>query len=359
MKTCFVICPLGDPKGPIRTRSDTLYETVILPTLKPLKYEVTRGDFVRDQKTIPESISYHIFHSHLVIADLSDCNANVFYELGKRHAWGKRCVHLSNDITDLPFDISHYRVLQYNLDDPENLDHVRKEIRLQVTEVENIPLQCPYPMKPEDIIEITGTTILVDRKEGTRDHYYLAESLARISCKRIFLMQRSSTLILGPELGWEAERIFYEALLEQIAKGAEFHHIVSMEGIDRHLSRPQSKFPNTKRALERLANSKGVVGIEGPGSFWGFKKIPEGGEIPDLKPDRQARTFLIEREEGNTEGVIVLDLGGMQSHFHIAGPKVTEYIDACRRFYDQCHYVTWDDLKQVPGLMNPNEKPNS
>lgn len=350
MKKCFIISPLGEPKTLIRTRANDVLNQIINPVVSALGYTTERADLTPDQSTIPEIISKHIFDDDLVIADLSDCNPNVFYELGKRHAWGGRCVHLTNDISKLPFDVRHHRVINYDLNDPEALDQVRKELRIAVQSLEQIPVQCPFPLTPEKIIELSGATVLIERVDGRRDHYYLAEKIAKRKCTTLFLMQRSSSFILGPEQGWGAESNFYNAALQKIADGAQFYHIVSLEGLSRHLSRPQSIFPDMQSALDRLSHDDKAVGIRGLDNMSYFKRLPDEEDEKDLKPDRQARTFLVEFPDGEAEGVIIVDLGGKQSCFHFRGPQVKEFLHTCIDFYHHCPLLTWSDLEGVPGL---------
>ncbi len=348
MKNCFFICPLGTPKSKIRNCADAVLNQIVRPVVAALGYNVERADLATEhQWSIPESISQHIFEDDLVIADLTKCNPNVFYELGKRHAWGGRCIHLTQNIKTLPFDISHYRVIEYNLLDPASLDEVRKNLRLGIRSIEKVPYQCPFPLTPEKLIELSGATVLLGRVDGRRDHYYLAEQIAKSDCRRIFLMQRSSSLILGPEQGWGAEKNFYYSVLQKIEDGAEFFHVVSLVGIARHLARPQSIFPETVMALKRLSKDDECVGINGPKNIWYFKRISDEEDDRDLKPDRQARTFLVELFNGETQGVVVIDLGGRQSCFHLKGPMIGDFLQVCIKFYHDCPLLTWPELEKI------------
>jgi nucleoside 2-deoxyribosyltransferase len=51
--------------------------------------------------------------AEVVIAEITPENRNVFYELGYAHALGKPTIMLAERGTDLPFDVSGYRVLLY------------------------------------------------------------------------------------------------------------------------------------------------------------------------------------------------------------------------------------------------------
>lgn len=350
MKTCFVICPLSKSRSETRNRSDQLLRLVIIPVLESHSYTVIRADELHNSPTLSAAISKHIIGDDLVVADLSDGNPNVFYELGKRHAWGGRTVHLTNDVQTLPFDLSHHRAIEYNIADARLLKQARNELNDAIDAVELQPVQAPAELTPEKIISLSGASILLSAVDGRRDHYYMAENLAQRPCKSIFLMQRSSTLILGPEQGWPAEEAFYNALLEKIKEGTRLFHIVSLEGIARHLSRKTSAFPNAQATLAKLHRTDHGVGIKVGRTAIFFKRIADEFSDLDLKPDRQARTFLAEYDDGEVEGVLVVDLGGRQSSFRFRGPVVQQFLKSCLEFYDQSPMLLWSDLEKIPKL---------
>jgi hypothetical protein len=70
-----------------------------------------------DEKVVSGEILRHILNeivkARLVIADITGRNPNVFYELGIAHALGKPVLLISQTSQDIPFDISHVRVLTY------------------------------------------------------------------------------------------------------------------------------------------------------------------------------------------------------------------------------------------------------
>jgi len=54
-------------------------------------------------------------NDYIIIADLSGCNPNVFYELGIAHILKQQQTIMitHDDYDDTPFDISHFRILHY------------------------------------------------------------------------------------------------------------------------------------------------------------------------------------------------------------------------------------------------------
>jgi hypoxanthine phosphoribosyltransferase len=130
--TCFVISPIGARDSDIRARADLALKKIVLPVCRG-KYNVLRADQMARPGTITTEIIRHVTHAELVIADLTGCNANVFYELALRHRTGLPFIQIAEDGTDLPFDVSPLNVVFYDLTDPVALEReVRKELRAQL-----------------------------------------------------------------------------------------------------------------------------------------------------------------------------------------------------------------------------------
>ena len=346
-KDIFFVTPIGPKTSPQRKRSDHILKYVLRPICKELDYKIKRGDKEFKQH-IPDNITDLIFESSIVIADLSDLNANVFYELGKRHAWKGKTIHITQDVSSIPFDISHLRAIEYDLNDIESVENLKKQIRKSILHLQDEPIQPFYSINPDDIIELTNSTILKNLKISRRDHYYLAEDLLNDEISKIFLMQRSSTLILGAESGWGAEKSFYKALTSQISKAVELYHIANLDGIKSHLTRESSVFPETENAISHFTDIKNKVGIViSPSKTMFIKKLPVVTEESDFKSDRQARILLVENKDGTVEGVLVWDLGVEQSSFHLKGPDMKEYLDKCINYYHKCDILTWNELRNT------------
>ncbi|MBK5200318.1 MAG: hypothetical protein JJE21_02170 [Spirochaetaceae bacterium] len=77
-------------------------------------FKVFRADDLINNQSILKDVVVSIYESDLIIADLTGLNANVFYELGLAHAFRKNVVLLTQDISELPFDLRSYRVIEYN-----------------------------------------------------------------------------------------------------------------------------------------------------------------------------------------------------------------------------------------------------
>lgn len=102
---CFVLMPFKEELKPI-------YDDHIVKICKELSISVTRADQIFAPGHVMDQVREQVTSARYVIADLTDNNPNVFYELGICHAIGKQVVLMSQN-TDIPFDIRHLRYLRY------------------------------------------------------------------------------------------------------------------------------------------------------------------------------------------------------------------------------------------------------
>lgn len=99
---------------PFQHEFDAIYTMFIKETLVEAGFEVFRADDIRSQNSIIGDIVSSILTSDLVVADLSEANPNVFYELGLAHAFRKPVILLTQDVEDVPFDLRSYRLIRYS-----------------------------------------------------------------------------------------------------------------------------------------------------------------------------------------------------------------------------------------------------
>ncbi|WP_186644165.1 hypothetical protein [Fluviispira vulneris] len=104
----FCIMKFGDPY-------DRIYADVIKPIFKAKDINITRSDEIFSNNYIIDDIKNQINTSEIIIAEISESNPNVFYELGYAHALKKETIVLcDNDISSvLPFDVRGFRTVFY------------------------------------------------------------------------------------------------------------------------------------------------------------------------------------------------------------------------------------------------------
>lgn len=120
-KSAYFICPLGAADSDQWRRSQEVYTHIVVPALVNLGFEperIIKCDAPGSNGTIMKEIIDHLQNDDLVIADVTDHNANVFYELSLRHAIGKPCIHLILNGQKFPFDISGLPIITYDLAPP-------------------------------------------------------------------------------------------------------------------------------------------------------------------------------------------------------------------------------------------------
>jgi hypothetical protein len=103
---CFVIMPFEDRLNP-------LYDDIIKPVVTAHHLKPLRADEIFKSQSIIEDIWINIKKARLVICDLTNRNANVFYELGLAHALNKEVILITQNLRDAPFDLKHFRIIEY------------------------------------------------------------------------------------------------------------------------------------------------------------------------------------------------------------------------------------------------------
>jgi hypothetical protein len=73
------------------------------------------------QESMLNQIYTQIHKADFIIADMSERNPNVFYEVGYAHAKDKNVILITKDDNDIPFDLKHHQHIIYNKDNLKSL----------------------------------------------------------------------------------------------------------------------------------------------------------------------------------------------------------------------------------------------
>ncbi len=114
----FVVMPFGKKKGSDGSLYDfnSIYKLMIKPALEEAGFEPFRADEETSSGDILTDMFQELLLADLCLCDLSIDNANVYYELGIRHAFRKRgVVHIQAGRAYMPFDIFNVRTLPYHI----------------------------------------------------------------------------------------------------------------------------------------------------------------------------------------------------------------------------------------------------
>ena len=117
--TCFVVTGFGNKTDYSTGRVlnlDKTYEQLVRPACDKVKVNCFRAIDANLSGSIDSVMYRWIYHADIVIADLSTLNANVFYELGVRHAQKPNTTVIIAEsvlIQRIPFDLSSFVVHKY------------------------------------------------------------------------------------------------------------------------------------------------------------------------------------------------------------------------------------------------------
>jgi hypothetical protein len=103
----FVLSPFKDP-------FNIIFNDHIKPTIEQIPNSIClRADNIYGNKPIIEDIWKSINEAKIIIAELTDRNPNVFYEVGVAHTVGKEVILITQSMDDVPFDLKHLRCIVY------------------------------------------------------------------------------------------------------------------------------------------------------------------------------------------------------------------------------------------------------
>lgn len=159
-KNCFVISPVGSPESDTRKRSDQVLNYVIKPACKKFNYNVIRADLISKSGLITTQIIQHILEDTMVIADLTDTNPNVFYELAIRHGTQKPFIQINDSNTKIPFDTLGLRTIHFDYRFVDSMNSCIIEIEKQLKHFEtNLDVKVESPISTAfDFMSVTEDT---------------------------------------------------------------------------------------------------------------------------------------------------------------------------------------------------------
>lgn len=138
-KTCFVISHIGEPGSEEELKANRTLNYFIKPVLKNMRYSVIRSDHDPAPGLISPAIIQHLRDSDLVIADISENNPNVFYELAVRHAVNKPVIIIKKSNQKPPFDIKDNRAISIDMTKPEVWQPAMFTLKCQIQASEKDP----------------------------------------------------------------------------------------------------------------------------------------------------------------------------------------------------------------------------
>lgn len=185
-KVCFVITPIGDNNSEIRRHIDGIIDQAIAPAIGN-KYEVVVAHRKYEIGSINDRIIKNIYESDLVIANLTNTNPNVMFELAIRYSFGKPAIVIAEKGTKLPFDVIDENTIFY-INDPmganelknkiiefeRNIDLEKKNYGPVFKVINKIPLYNEVESK-EEVSNEKLLQYVIDRLDNIEKNTYMAD----------------------------------------------------------------------------------------------------------------------------------------------------------------------------------------
>ena len=152
---CFMLMPFSED-------FDYIYG-VIKKDLNDNGLICNRADEIAGSKPILNKILTEILKSRYIIADLTNYNPNVFYELGIAHSFkdAPNILLLKQKDSKIPFDLTHLTYIEYT---PDNLRFLTATIR-------NFIQENKYLSEFHEALNLGGiTTLVCDNHETFIDY---------------------------------------------------------------------------------------------------------------------------------------------------------------------------------------------
>ncbi len=208
-KVCFVISPIGDEGTDARKRSDQVLEHIIKPAVAAIGFEVLRADRLSEPGMITSQIIQHVIEDALVVADLTDRNPNVFYELALRHAAKKPLVQIVKKGEKIPFDVAGMRTIFVDHTDLDSVAEAKAEITKQASSLfaKGAEIQTPVSAALE-IQSLRKSERPEDRSLATilAELAFLRQTMAQMDQNGRMAAERNQSVLIAIEKMLTAER---------------------------------------------------------------------------------------------------------------------------------------------------------
>lgn len=183
---CFVLMPFGEKPDGMggMVDFDAVYAEVIRPAVEAAGMEPLRADEEMEGGIIHKPMFERLILCDYAVADLTTANANVFYELGIRHAARPHStVLVYAEGLRLPFDVAPLRAVPYRLESgggPATTEEIKEVIEERLRRARDAVTDSPIYELVENFPDVdrTKTDVFRDRVR------YASEAKARLADAR-------------------------------------------------------------------------------------------------------------------------------------------------------------------------------
>lgn len=197
---------------PFEKKFDDIYAFGIKQTCAEINAYCERVDEQIFSERILDRIYNQISKADIVIADMTDRNANVFYEVGYAHGIGKNVILLTQNADDIPFDLKHFPHIIYNGEIKKlsslikaKLDWFLNEASLE--EIENSDFGIEFLIDGEKLEENKVITLNVPAMRILMEEHHNVKIDIRNSSNKIY----KSEFKLGLEIDSKDSEYFFRS----------------------------------------------------------------------------------------------------------------------------------------------------
>lgn len=196
---CFVLMQFGG-------RFDQLYDSIIKPTVEAQGLTCLRADEIYTDKSIVSDIWDSIQRAEIIIADITGKNPNVLYELGLAHSLWRKTILITQNMSDVPFDLRQLRIITYS-------DKIGAEKELSL----ELRVALSALLKTE-----TNDPTIALQSEFAKNHIYCSKNIRDSKYNLSFFIKRTFRLLIlaGPNLyGVLNNDDYRKGLIDLLQKG--------------------------------------------------------------------------------------------------------------------------------------------
>ena len=223
----------------------------------------TRGNLVR-------AILEDLQSAHVVIADLTDRNANVFYELGIRHALTNRTILISQDRNHIPFDHSNYANHVYDWRSVSGRKEFAEQIVRLLIEVDEKPDRPDNPVS-----DFLGSRSGRLKETGTnKDRLSLLEEQVQVLGRQLAQQgtgTAKTTLHTELALEWASDH----SLLDELPKGLSLEQVCGALAASRNEVLLRSFMRRSERVIAKSMSARVAELARRPSESIQRQQIPE------------------------------------------------------------------------------------
>jgi hypothetical protein len=136
--------PFGKTTSCTEEEWTSIFEELFKPVIMELGYECRRSNATRG--SLIKGIIQDLDLGWVVLADLTDQNPNVFYELGVRHALKDRTILVAQNRNFIPFDLESYANHVYDWKTPKGKEEFTAKITALFEDVDRDPNREDNPV---------------------------------------------------------------------------------------------------------------------------------------------------------------------------------------------------------------------